>query len=167
MAMDNRPTNVFFASSLSASSNRSQRGTDGHRGGSGRLIWLFVAFALPLAVVSARLVQLQCFLADEYVAAFETTTDSVEPIPTTDGRIYSGDGRVLAEDVERYNISVHYRWLEDPPEEHWLTRQAVYGLTRAQRRDRTVVAAPSKKCWLAARPCGHAWRSCPGCRPRL
>jgi penicillin-binding protein 2 len=142
--MDNRPTNLFFASTRSASSNLSQRATDRHDGGSGRLIWLFVAFAMPLAVVSARLVQLQCFLADEYVAAFETTTDSIEPIPTTNGRICLGDGRVLAEDVERYNISVHYRWLEDPPDEQWLTRQAVSGLTRAERRNRTIVAARKK-----------------------
>ncbi len=139
--MDNRPTNVFFAPSRSASSDPARRGADRNEGGSGRLIWLFIAFAMPLAVVSARLVQLQCFLADEYVAAFETTTDSTEPIPATDGRIYSGDGRVLAEDVERYNISVHYRWLEDPPNEHWLVRQAISGLTRAERRNRTVVAA--------------------------
>jgi penicillin-binding protein 2 len=142
--MDNRPTNVFFAASRSSSSDSALHGTDRNEGGSGRLIWLFVAFAMPLAVVSARLVQLQCFLADEYVAAFETTTDSVEPIPMTDGRIYLGDGRVLAEDVERYNISVHYRWLEDPPDEQWLTRQAVSGLTRAERRNRTIVAARKK-----------------------
>ncbi len=139
--MDNRPTNLFFAPGGSAPPGSDERTIDGRDGGSRRLIWLFVAFAVPLAVISARLVQLQCILADEYVAAFDTTTESVEPIPATDGRIYAGDSRVLAEDVERYNISVHYRWLEDPPNEHWLTRQAIAGLTRAERRNRAVVAA--------------------------
>jgi len=144
--MDNSITNVFSAGSRVGSRFDSAAG-DGSSasGGSGRLVWLFIAFTLPLIAVAARLVQLQCFLADEYVAAFETTTDSLEAIPSTDGRIYAADGRVLAEDVERYNISVHYRWLEDPPNEHWLRRQAIAGLSRAERRNRIVVEAQKRK----------------------
>ena len=55
------------------------------------------------------------------------------------------DGRVLAEDVERFNISVHYRWLEDPPNEHWLTKQALSRLSRAERRNRVIVEAQRQK----------------------
>jgi penicillin-binding protein 2 len=138
-AMENRVTNVFSGRSGFAPRFDSDGPDDRGDGGSARLVWLFVAFALPLLAVAARLVHLQCLLADNYVAAFETTSKSLEPIPSIDGRIYAGDGRVLAEDVERYHISVHYRWLEDPPNEHWLTRLALSGLTRAERRNRAVV----------------------------
>jgi penicillin-binding protein 2 len=141
-AMDNRVTNIF--SDRASSTARSAHFGD-QNGGEGRLVWLFIAFAVPLVAVGVRLVQLQCFLADDYVAAFETTTDSLEAIPSLDGRIYASDGRVLAEDIERFNISVHYRWLEDPPNEHWLTKQALAGLTRAERRNRALVEANRKK----------------------
>src|SRR5262249_13091327 len=110
--MHNRPTSFFSntgtTSSIGAEESIPPQSTV-------RLVWLFLAFALPLVLVAARLVQLQCFLVDDYVTAFETTSETLEPIPSTDGRIYADDGRVLAEDIERYNISVHYRWLEDPP----------------------------------------------------
>ncbi|HEV7999109.1 MAG TPA: penicillin-binding transpeptidase domain-containing protein [Planctomycetaceae bacterium] len=138
--MENRVTNVFSKRTGFAPRFDSESPHDRGEGGA-RLVWLFIAFALPLLAVAARLVQLQCFLADDYVAAFETTSESLEPIPSIDGRIYAGDGRVLVEDVERYHISVHYRWLEDPPNEHWVTRQALSGLTRAERRKRAVVDA--------------------------
>jgi penicillin-binding protein 2 len=138
--MENRVTNVFSKQTGFAPRFDSDGPLDRSEGGA-RLVWLFVAFALPLLAVAARLVQLQCFLADDYVAAFETTSESLEPISSIDGRIYAGDGRVLAEDIERYHISVHYRWLEDPPNEHWLTRLALSGLTRAERRNRAVVDA--------------------------
>jgi penicillin-binding protein 2 len=143
--MENCPINVFSApgGSRSGLSGSASHGSGGAP--AGRLVWLFVAFAIPLAAVAARLVQLQCFFAENYVAAFETTTESVEAIPSTDGRIYAADGRVLAEDLERYNISVHYRWIEDPPNEHWLTRQALVGLSRSERRNRERVAAQRKK----------------------
>jgi penicillin-binding protein 2 len=142
--VDNGLANVF--SSRSGFASRSDAASFGDRfGGSGRLVWLFVAFAVPLIAVAGRLVQLQCFLADDYVAASETTTETLEPIPSIDGRIYAAEGRVLAEDVERYNISVHYRWLEDPPNELWLKRQALSGLSRSERRNKSTVDAQKQK----------------------
>jgi penicillin-binding protein 2 len=145
--MDNRISNIFAGQGRIGSSCDA---TELHRSRDGRLVWLLIAFALPLVGVGARLVQLQCFLVNDYVAAFETTSESIESIPTTDGRIYASDGHVLAEDVETYNVNVHYRWLEAPPNELWLTRQALAGLSRSQRRNRTIVDA-SKKEVLARR----------------
>ena len=107
----------------------------------GRLVWLFVGIALPLVIVAARLAQLDCWLVDDYVAAFETTTESLESVPSLDGRIYGSDGRVLAEDVERDNIRVHYRWLQDPPDPRWLQQQALSKLPRLERRNRARVDA--------------------------
>jgi penicillin-binding protein 2 len=143
--MDNRVTNVFSIRNRGGSHFDSGQPSDRNCNKASRLVWLFIAFAVPLVAVAARLVQLQCFLADDYMAAFETTTESLEAIPSIDGRIYASDGRVLAEDVERFNISVHYRWLEDPPNEHWLTKQALSGLSRAERRNRAIVAAQRQK----------------------
>src|ERR1700733_11018626 len=108
--MDNRISNIFACQGRIGSSGDA---TELHRSRDGRLLWLLIAFALPLVGVGARLVQLQCFLVNDYVAAFERTSESIESIPTTDGRICASDGHVLAEDVETYNVNVHYRWLED------------------------------------------------------
>jgi penicillin-binding protein 2 len=143
--MDNRVTNIFAKPTNARPRFDAGQFGDRNAAGSSRLVWLFIAFAVPLVAVAARLVQLQCFLADDYIAAFETTTESLEAIPSIDGRIYASDGRVLAEDVERFNISVHYRWLEDPPNEHWLTKQALSGLSRAERRNRVIVEAQRPK----------------------
>jgi penicillin-binding protein 2 len=106
-----------------------------------RLVWLFIAIALPLVAVAGRLAQLDLYLVDNYVASFATTTESMESIPSLDGRIYGSDGRVLAEDLERDNLRVHYRWLEDPPDPRWLLQQALSKLTRSERRNRARVAA--------------------------
>src|SRR5262249_34502416 len=84
-------------------------------------------------------------LVDDYVAAFAMTTESLESIPSVDGRICTSDGQVIAEDVERYNISVHYRWLEDPPNDRWLLKQALSKLPRAQRRNRGLVDAQKQR----------------------
>src|SRR5580698_7791316 len=115
-----------------------------------RLVWLFVLIALPLVAVAVRLAHLDLNLVDDYVASFATTSESLESIPSLDGRIYGGDGRVLAEDVERDNLRVHYRWLENPPDPHWLLQQALSKLTRAERRNRTRVEA-EKQAVLARR----------------
>lgn len=135
--MHNRATNVFSDDDRSSRSADAAWQTDRHP--SSRLVWLFVLIALPLAAVAGRLVQLQCWLVDDYVASFARTTETLEPIPSVDGRICGADGRVLAEDVERYNVSVHYRWLEDPPDPRWLAQQALSKLSRSQRRNRVLV----------------------------
>lgn len=115
-----------------------------------RLVWLFVLITLPLVAVAARLAQLDICLVDNYAASFETTSESLESIPSLDGRIYGSDGRILAEDLERDNLRVHYRWLEDPPDPRWLLQQALSKLTRAERRKRARVEA-EKQAVLARR----------------
>jgi penicillin-binding protein 2 len=141
--MRNGAVNVFSEGSANGPRLDSAWHVDEHP--TGRLVWLFVLIALPLMVVAARLAQLDCWLADDYVASFATTSESFESVPSLDGRIYGGDGRVLAEDVERENIRVHYRWLEDPPNERWLTQQALSKLPRLERRNRARVDAEKRR----------------------
>src|SRR5579863_683351 len=119
--MQNRAVNIFFDSNGPRRRLETAWQVDQHP--AGRLVWLLILIALPLLAIVLRLAQLQCWLVDDYVASFNATSESVESIPSIDGRIYGSDGRVLAEDLERYNVSVHYRWLQHPPDERWLQQQ--------------------------------------------
>ena len=105
-----------------------------------RLLLLFVMLLAPLAVVSARLTRLQRRLGPQYVATWETTTTEVESIPCRDGRILTADGAVLAQDRLRFDVLVHYRWLEEPANPQWLKQQAHSRLTRRERRDAEKVS---------------------------
>jgi penicillin-binding protein 2 len=100
------------------------------------LVWLFVAMTLPLLVVAGRLVHLQGFVAEGFAVETRRETESVESIPARNGRILASDGAVLALDEERYRLLVHYRWLEQPPNERWVRDEAIARLSRAERRDK-------------------------------
>jgi penicillin-binding protein 2 len=142
-SMRNRPTNIFSDDGPTGGGLDAAWQVDRRPGL--RLVWLFTAMTIPLLVIAGRLAYLQCCLLDDYVASFETTSETLESIASVDGRIYGSDGRVLAEDVERYNISVHYRWLEDPPDARWLSQQALSKLPRAKRRNRALVDAEKRR----------------------
>jgi penicillin-binding protein 2 len=94
------------------------------------------AFGALLAVVAGRVVHLQGIAADRFVFNWDDTSTVLEPIPASNGRIVSSDGVVLAFDRTRFDLSVHYRWLEDPPNPRWLAQQARQRLPAAERRDR-------------------------------
>lgn len=104
-----------------------------------RLIGLLLVMALPLVAVAGRVAYLQAFVVDDYASWFGRLTESFESIPARDGRILSPDGRVLAHDVEQMDVHVHYRWLEEPPDESWLRYQALSRLDRRERNDREAV----------------------------
>ena len=105
-----------------------------------RLLLLFIAMLVPVAIVAARLEHLQRHLGQEYLAHWDTTTIHEEPIPCRDGRILAADGRVLAQDRLRFDVLVHYRWIEEPVNPTWLKQQALARLTRRQRRDADQLA---------------------------
>ncbi|MFG0334505.1 MAG: peptidoglycan D,D-transpeptidase FtsI family protein, partial [Maioricimonas sp. JB049] len=100
-----------------------------------RLRALLVVLALVLSVVAGRLVHLQIRIPDQFTEVWNRTYEAFEPIPSRDGRILTADGRVLAYDEPRFDVSVHYRWLEDPPDERWLKQTVRARLPRHQRRD--------------------------------
>ncbi len=130
--MRNRPTPLFDSGPTRGSSAFDVDAEPGVR-----LVWLFVAMALPLLVVAGRLVHLQGFVAEGFAVETRRETESVESIPARHGRILAADGTVLAFDEERYRVLVHYRWLEQPPNERWLRDEAFSRLSRAERRDKT------------------------------
>ncbi len=141
--MHNRITNLFDESAPRKSGTDRPWHVDQNPGL--RLAWMFVLLALPVAIIGARLAYLQIFLTDVYVDSFDVTSIEEEPIPARDGRILSADGRLLADDLERFNISVHYRWLEEPPNETWLKQQAMVRLARKDRRDPERIEAAKKE----------------------
>ena len=98
------------------------------------LLWLFLA--LPVLVVIGRVGQLQLDLQDDFAAAFSRTTETFQEIPARDGRILAADGSVLAGDVERYDVAVHYREIQDPPDNDWIASKARYRLSKADRKDK-------------------------------
>lgn len=104
-----------------------------------RILIVMLVLTIPVGAIVARLVRLQGQLSDNFTSSWEITTVSEEPIPCRDGRILSIDGQVLARDRLRYDLLVHYRWLEDPPDDGWLTQQAYTSLSRRARRDRVQV----------------------------
>lgn len=133
--MRNRPTPMF--ESGSARAGGSAFDVDAEPGV--RLVWLFVAMTLPLLVVAGRLIHLQGFVAEGFAVETRHEVESVEDIPATNGRILASDGTVLALDDERHQLLVHFRWLEEPPNESWLRHEAMSRLSRSERRDKTNI----------------------------
>lgn len=133
--MLNRPTPIF--ESGSARGGGSAFDVDAEPGV--RLVWLFVAMALPMFVVAGRLIHLQGFVAEGFAVETRHEIESVEAMPARNGRILASDGTVLAFDEERHQLLVHFRWLEEPPNENWLRHEALSRLNRSERRDKTKV----------------------------
>lgn len=110
-----------------------------------RVCLLGLFLLAPLLAVSGRLLFIQMMNAEHFYSQFGKTTESFETIPSRDGRIVSIDGRVLAMDVERFDLQVHYRWLEEPPNERWLKQQALTLLKPVERRQTEKVEAAREK----------------------
>lgn len=110
-----------------------------------RLLVLFGVLVAPFGIVAARLGQLQTIDADDFAVGLEPKfAESFESIPTTDGRILMG-GSVMARDTTTYRLKLHYRWLEEPADEHWLTRRAQATLNKADRRNKAKIEAAKEQ----------------------
>ncbi len=140
------------------SSHDGGRRSEGHPDAdpSVRIAIVMLLLMAPVGAISARLVCLQGQLSDVFISGWEVTSITEEPIPCRDGRILSIDGQILAHDRLRYDLLVHYRWLEDPPDERWLTQQSLEKLSRKSRRDqqqvdraREQVLQQRKRMWAA------------------
>jgi penicillin-binding protein 2 len=133
--MLNRATNPL----ASEPDSRTDRGPEWMP--NGRLAVLFGVIAAALLVVAGRMVHVQAFLTDDYVAELTKTREKFEPIPALTGRILSAEGIELARDVRIYNVTAHYRWLEMPPDEKWLRGEALSRLDPKARKNPDRVRA--------------------------
>lgn len=128
--MFNKPTNFFDDSSRSGGWDLS---TDRHP--VGRLVCVFLLLSSLLLLIGVRLFQVQSMLQPQVIAEFRRTAEEETPLPCRDGRILSRDGFVLAEDIRRYHVAMHYRWLEQPVDSGWLRTVASRSLPSKLRRD--------------------------------
>jgi len=97
------------------------------------ILTLFILICqIPIA---ARLVHVQAIISPRFVSPWTTPRVQTEPVPARDGRILSRDGVILAQDTVQYDISIDYRWLETPLNEHWLHRQARRELSSRDRKN--------------------------------
>ena len=136
--MLNRPVNSFAAADAQTSSTEQLWDVDRHP--VRRLLWLFLLIALPLCAVTGRLFYLQGMRTVEVALPSANITTTHEPSASRDGRILAADGRILAYDVEKYHIRMHYRWLEEPPNERWLVQQTVAQFPEQQKLQKSQLA---------------------------
>ncbi|MEM9703880.1 MAG: penicillin-binding transpeptidase domain-containing protein, partial [Planctomycetota bacterium] len=101
-------------------------------------------FLLPLAVVGGRAAVIQLGCGEAVAAGLDRPRSHDEPRPAADGRILSADGEVWAWDEARFEVHVHYRWLEATPDDGWLADQVRSRLSRAERNDPAEVAAAER-----------------------
>ena len=136
--MLNRAVNIFSQQVQDARNSERSWETDSHPGF--RLVCLYCLMTLPAVAILLRLAYLQIAIPDRFGSVPDSLRVSVEPLPSRDGRILSGDGRVLAYDQEQFDVQMHYRWLEEPANPDWLRQQGRSRLAQADRRDREKLA---------------------------
>ncbi len=98
-----------------------------------RTVGLVIVTAL--VIIWGRVAYLQLALGPWYRASFVGGEVRTRQFPAPRGTIRSADGLELALDRCDADLAVHYRYLERPADESWLTRQALSRLSRRQRRD--------------------------------
>ncbi len=131
--MQNQPHSQWQV--IDSAANQREEAWDLNRRTGLRTLFLwFVAFFL-LSICGLRLYDLKANHAKDFLANAHPTTVVSETIPATDGQIYSSDGELLAYDDQLFALAVHYRWLEEPPNERWWKQQARKRLTKRNRKD--------------------------------
>ncbi|SFH56561.1 peptidoglycan D,D-transpeptidase FtsI family protein [Planctomicrobium piriforme] len=97
---------------------------------------------IPIAL---RLVHVQAVIGERFIAPWRAPIVDLEQVPARDGRIVSRDGVVLAQDEVQYDIAVEYRWLQHPPDERWIKRQAYRSLSSQERKNPQLRAAAESR----------------------
>ena len=110
-----------------------------------RLVCLFLLVFVPALILTARLVLLQQMRSELVIKPTLQLTESLESLPARTGRILSIDGQVLAHDVDTFQIQVHYRWLEEPPNPRWLRKEVYSRLERKDRSNRELIGKTQSK----------------------
>lgn len=87
---------------------------------------------LTFFVVVCRIVVLQQ-KQETFADSRDVTLEIRTPIPVRDGRVLTSDGLVVAYDRERFDLAVHYRWLEKPVNAEWLRIMTRRELPRSER----------------------------------
>ena len=105
-----------------------------------RLRWCAFGFAVMLATVAGRAVQLEWRYGEGFREEANRPLARRVSLAGVRGRILARDGAVLAGDRKVFALAVHYRYLEEPCNAGWLRRTARSRLTGRERRDPRRVA---------------------------
>lgn len=99
-----------------------------------RFRWLVAGFVVACVAIVARLFAMEIGQgASIRVEATRPTTRN-RVIPAMRGRILARDGTVLVTDEPLLSVAVRYRYIEEPPDPHWLRAVARSRLTARERR---------------------------------
>ncbi|QDT65551.1 peptidoglycan D,D-transpeptidase FtsI family protein [Calycomorphotria hydatis] len=115
-----------------------------------RLSWLAMVFCVGLTIIGVRLANVQHTLAAREETSLIPASTAIEPIPARNGRILTRDGQILAHDQQRFEVHMHYRWLEEPANEQWL-RQSAYRWRREQPNSSKITLEDAKAAVLEQR----------------
>jgi penicillin-binding protein 2 len=110
-----------------------------------RLRICLAGFVALLLLVFARTVQLELTQGASFRAQALRPVEKETVLPAPRGRILARDGAVLAYDRTLEAVAVHYRWLEDPPDERWLRTTVRARLSRGDRQNAQKLAAERAK----------------------
>jgi penicillin-binding protein 2 len=102
-----------------------------------RLRMLLAGFTVACVGVFARLVALEVSGGDDIRTEATRPLLHSRVLPAVRGRILARDGTVLVEDRPLAAVAIQYRYLEEPPDPHWLRAAA---RSRLSRRDRRLAA---------------------------
>jgi penicillin-binding protein 2 len=103
------------------------------------------AFFVALAIVLARVVQLEIADGEAFRAEASQPLSRRIDVPGFRGRILARDGTVLACDHKVLSLAIHYRYLEEPCNLGWLRLEARSQLPPRQRKDRGQIAAETER----------------------
>ncbi|HEY2759197.1 MAG TPA: penicillin-binding transpeptidase domain-containing protein, partial [Pirellulales bacterium] len=115
-----------------------------------RLRWLLAVFIVFLLTVYARLIALEVRDGPEYRAMASEPIVRKQTVPGMRGQILARDGTVLAYDQPLVDLTVNYRWLEEPADPRWLLHMVRARLSAAERRD-TARVVQEQQMFLAER----------------
>lgn len=87
-----------------------------------RLLWIGLLMLLPVSGMLIRLCLLKQLPSETFPIVADEQFVHQELITASDGRILSSDGIVLAQDRQRFDLLVEYRWLETPMNALWKRR---------------------------------------------
>lgn len=100
-----------------------------------RLLTALVGFLALVVVVYSRVTVLEWASGEAYREVAARPLVHRHELPGIRGRILAGDGTVLAHDEMAAALSLHYRYLEEPPNERFLRRKARARLSKSEQKE--------------------------------